>query len=94
MFGWPAGYVGRRLFACVMRDGVIVRLPAEVERRELRGRGRRFVRGGKPIRSWVIYRPRTASDARRLGPVLELAVSYVAERQAEDEPRRQRRMRA
>ncbi len=82
MFGCPAGYVGRRLFACVIRDGVIVRLPAEIERRELRGRGRRFVRAGKPVRSWVMYRPRTAADTRHLGPVLELAASYVAERQA------------
>jgi hypothetical protein len=87
MFGWPAGYVGRRLFACVIRDGVIVRLPADVERRELRGRARPFVRAGKPMKSWVVYRPRTVSDSQRLAPVLELAARHVAQTQMTKPPR-------
>ena len=95
MFGVPAGYAGRRLFACVVEDGIIVRLPQDVAARELKGCGTRFDgpalsraggRGGKtsrpgPLGTWVMYRPRTMTGARRLAPLLELAARHVAEGQ-------------
>lgn len=84
MFGLPAGYVGRRLFTCLMEDGIIVRLPNEVARREIRGRGTPYGRRGRMMGSWVMYRPRDAVDARRLVPVLEIAARHSAERQVED----------
>lgn len=84
MFGLPAGYVGRRLFACVMEDGIIVRLPNEVAKRELKGDGAPFSRRGKVTGSWVMYRPRRNADARRLVPVLEIAARHMAERQVEE----------
>ena len=37
MFGRPAGYAGRRMFVCLMDDGLIVKLPAHVAKEELRG---------------------------------------------------------
>ena len=92
MFGVPAGYVGRRLFACVIEDGIIVRLPQDVAARELKGPGTRFNGpGGKasrtsrpgPLGTWVMYRPGTGTAARRLTPLLELAARNVAERQTE-----------
>jgi hypothetical protein len=90
MFGVPAGYAGRRLFVCVIEDGIIVRLPQDVAARELTGRGTRFngpgaktTRASSPLGTWVMYRPRTGTDARRLTPLLELAARNVAERQAE-----------
>ena len=82
-----------RLFACVIEDGIIVRLPQDVATRELKGRGTRFYGpGGKasrpsrpgPLGTWVMYRPRTGADARRLTPLLELAARNVAERQTEN----------
>lgn len=82
MFGWPAGYVGCRLFACVTRDGLIVRLPGHMASRELKGHGRRFLSNGKPVKSWVLYRPRNVVEARRLAPVLVLAVRHAAEQMA------------
>jgi hypothetical protein len=92
LFGVPAGYAGRRLFACVIEDGIIVRLPQEIATRELKGRGTRFSGPGArtfpsrpgPLGTWVMYRPRTGIDARRLTPLLELAARNVAERQSED----------
>jgi hypothetical protein len=106
MFGLPAGYVGRRLFVCVIEDGIIIRLPSDIARREIKGRGEPFSRDGKaasaridtlrasragrgatrtrPWGSWVMYRPRTIVEARRLVPLLELAARHVAERQVED----------
>jgi len=84
MFGRPAVYVGRRLCACLMDDGVIVRLPDDVAKRELRGKAKPFGRRGKAMGSWVKYTPGTAVAARRLTPVLELAARHVARRQAEE----------
>ena len=98
MFGVPAAYAGRRMFACVLEDGLIIRLPPEVAARELKGRGTRFhgpralARPGTtprtsrpgPVGIWVMYRPRRVADARRLTPLLEFAARHVAERQAED----------
>jgi hypothetical protein len=81
MFGLPAGYAGRRLFACVMEDGLIVRLPDDAAKRELRGRAVPFSRRGKVMGTWVMYRPRTLADARRLVPVLETAARHIAQAQ-------------
>src|ERR1044072_215380 len=68
MFGLPALYAGRRLFACLVEDGLIVRLPPEIARREsgngakpfsgpsTRPSRARSARDGSKAR-WFIYRP-------------------------------------
>jgi len=89
MFGLPAVYAGRRLFACLIEDGVIVRLPDDVARRELKGGGKPYGRrgrtGGRPMGSWILYEPRSAAAAgRRLTRVLEIAARHVARRQTEE----------
>lgn len=85
MFGLPAGYVGRRLFACLLEDGVIVRLPVEVAKREITARrGKPYSPRRRATGSWVMYRPRDVVAARRLAPVLEISVRHIAERQAEE----------
>lgn len=78
MFGVPAGYAGRKMFVCLMDDGLIVKLPESIAKEEVRGgRAALFVRRGRPSRSWVKYRPRTANEASRLAPILELAARHV-----------------
>jgi hypothetical protein len=85
MFGLPAGYVGRRLFACLIEEGIIVRLPPEVARKQISTRrGRPFSPRKKTNGAWVMYTPRDVVAARRLAPVLEVAVRDVAERQVEE----------
>ena len=85
MFGLPAIYVGRRLVACLIEDGVIVRLPPEAARREIQSkRASPYNHGARDSRNWVMYRPRTAAAARALVPVVETAVRHQAERQVED----------
>jgi hypothetical protein len=87
MFGLPAVYAGRRLFACLIEDGVIVRLPDATAKRELKAGGKPFndrQRPGKPMGSWILYQPRTAAAARRLTPMLEIAAQHVARRQTEE----------
>lgn len=85
MFGLPAGYAGRRLFACLLEDGVLVRLPVDMAKREIAARrGRPYSPRRKATGSWVLYRPRDVVAARRLAPVLEVAVRDIAERQVEE----------
>ena len=80
MFGLPAGYAGRRMFVCVIEDGFIVKLPQRVAKDEVRGgKAVPFVRRGRPSRSWIKYTPRSAPDANRLAPILEIAARYVVE---------------
>lgn len=91
MFGLPAAYVGRRLFVCAIEDGIIVRLPEEIARREIGTRGEPYSRRGRTMGAWVMYRPRNAVDARRLAPVLEIAARHIAERQVGDVRRKRAR---
>lgn len=85
MFGLPALYVGRRLVASLIEDGVIVRLPDELAKREQKAGGRPFSRrGSRPSRSWVLYQPATATAARRLTPILEIAAREMAYLQTEE----------
>lgn len=80
MFGLPAGYAGRKLFVCLMEDGLIVKLPEGVAKDEVRrGKAAQFIRRGLPSKSWVKYKPRTAREASRLAPILEVAARHVAE---------------
>jgi hypothetical protein len=78
MFGLPAGYAGRRMFVCLIEDGFIVKLPHDVAKDEVRaGKASTFVRRGRPSRSWVKYAPRSAREADRLAPILEIAARHV-----------------
>ena len=85
MFGLPAGYVGRKLFTCLVEDGIIVRLPEEVARREIRSKhGAAYSRRAHAMGAWVMYCPRNSIHLRHLAPMLEIAARNVAERQTED----------
>ena len=84
MFGLPAGYAGRKLFVCLTEDGLIVKLPEHVARDEVRtGRAGTAVprpgRAGRASGIWVKYRPRTAREASRLAPILEVAAQHVVQ---------------
>jgi hypothetical protein len=80
MFGAPAGFAGRRMFACVAEDGILVNLPDDVARRELSRRATRFGRGGRSRTGWVFYRPKDRRAAARLAPTLEIAARHAAHR--------------
>jgi hypothetical protein len=80
MFGLPAGYAGRKMFVCLIEDGLIVKLPERVAKEEvLGGKAAAFARRGRPSKSWIKYSPRNAREAGRLAPILEAAARYVAE---------------
>jgi hypothetical protein len=75
MFGLPAGYAGRKMFVCLIEDGLRVKLPPHVAKAEVRAG--RCVRAPNPGSVWVKYVPRNAREAARLAPVLEAAARYV-----------------
>lgn len=80
MFGRPAGYAGRKMFVCLMDDGLIVKLPERVARDEVReGKASTFTMRGRPSKSWIKYAPRNPREVGRLAPILEVAARYVAE---------------
>jgi len=80
MFGLPAGYAGRKMFVCLIEEGLIVKLPERVAKDEVRaGHAKVFVRRGRPSKKWIKYSPRNAREAGRLAPILEAAARYVAE---------------
>ena len=80
MFGLPAGYAGRKMFVCLIEDGLIVKLPERLAREELRrGNAAPFMRGGKASKGWIKYVPRNARETLRLAPLLEVAARHVAE---------------
>jgi len=86
MFGQPAGYAGRRMFACLAGETIVVRLPPDVARRELGERrgaaavARPYVRRGREMKDWVQYAPRTPRDMMRLASVLEVAARHAAQK--------------
>jgi hypothetical protein len=85
MFGLPAIYVGRRLVTCLMEDGIAVRLPEDLARREVRDKKAKLLTSrSRAMGRWVMYSPRTAVAARRLTPIVETAARHIAERQTEE----------
>ena len=79
MFGHPAWFVGRRMFACVYGEGVGLKLP-EAEATALLKRAGvvRFQPYGKaPMREWVQVTRARAADYRRDRATLEAAIRYA-----------------
>ena len=79
LFAQPAMYAGRRMFACVREDGIIVKLPVDLVRGEIARGAAPHTRRGRVVRDWVTYRPRTIVEARRLWPMLEVAARNAAD---------------
>jgi len=79
LFGQPAMYAGRRMFASVREDGIIVKLPVDLVRGEIARGAAPHTRRGRVVRDWVTYRPRTVVEARRLWPMLEVAARNAAD---------------
>ena len=79
MFGHPAWFVGRRMFACVYGEGVGLKLP-EAEATALMKRAGvvRFQPYGKaPMREWVQVNRKRPADYRRDRATLEAAIRYA-----------------
>lgn len=88
MFGYPAFFVGRRMFACVYDDGVGIKVPARLAASLLeRSDTEPFRPHGKPtIREWVKINHARSNDYEADLGVLLASIRFVA--QAEKRERR------
>ena len=80
MFGHPAFFVGRRMFACVYGDGVGIKVPASVAARLLeRADTEPFRPYGKPsMREWVQINRASSGDYGGDLDVLLVSIDFVA----------------
>ena len=78
MFGFPAFFMGRKLFACVYGDGVALKLPPETLARVLELPGAsRFEPYGKRMREWAHIAHETAEEYNQDQELLLEAADYV-----------------
>ena len=75
VFGRPAAFAGRRVFAEVTTEGMSCRLPPDLVRRSRGVRGR--LRPGRR-RGWVVVTGDDADPDRAVHAVLEVAAAYAA----------------
>jgi hypothetical protein len=79
MFGYPAYYINRKLFACIYGKGVGVKIPAELAK-ELLSRQRvvPFQPWGKPqMREWVQINRPTAADYQNDIDIFRASIEFV-----------------
>ena len=78
LFGTPGAYAGRKVFACVVGDGITLRLPADAQQTAIDRGGQRWTPIGRRMTGWVIFKPTSAQAAASLAPFLEIAARHVA----------------
>ena len=82
MFGYPALYAGRKLFACAYGDGIALKLPVEVVAalvEEEEGFEPFQPYGKARMRAWVFLRAKDREAVHARVDLLEQAAGFVAE---------------
>jgi hypothetical protein len=80
MFGYPAYYINKKLFACVYEDGVGIKVPAKVVDSLVGQKGivRFLPKGRKPMKEWIQINHERSDDYRMDEEILKISVEYVA----------------
>jgi hypothetical protein len=78
LFGAPGAYAGRKLFACVVVEGIAVRLPADAQRAAIERGGRPWTPIGRRMADWVVFKPPSAAAAAAIAPFLEIGARHAA----------------
>lgn len=80
MFGYPAYYINRRLFACIYEEGIGVKVPEKIAD-SLVGR-EEIVRfqpiGRKPMKEWIQINRERSEDYRKDQEILKISVDYAS----------------
>ena len=79
LFGAPAAYAGRKVFACVVSEGITLRLSSDAMPAALERGGRRWTPIGRRMTNWVIFKPASGHATACLAPFLEIAARHVAQ---------------
>ena len=80
MFGYPAYYINRKLFACIYENGVGIKVPEKVAESLVGRKGivRFLPRGRKPMKEWIQINREHSEDYRRDQEILKISIDYVS----------------
>ena len=83
MFGYPAYYVNRKLFACVYETGVGIKVPSETANELVGTEGiKPFVpMGRKKMREWIQIDHEDPKDYLKDREIFDLSIGFVARQQ-------------
>jgi hypothetical protein len=80
MFGYPAYYINKKLFACLYEEGVGIKVPVKVAESLVGKKGiiRFQPKGRKPMKEWIQINHERSEDYRMDEEILKISVEYVA----------------
>jgi hypothetical protein len=80
MFGYPAYYINKKLFACLYEEGVGIKVPEKVADSLVGQKGiiRFLPKGRKPMKEWIQINHERSEDYRMEEEILKISVEYVA----------------
>lgn len=82
-FGVPGFFVGGKMFACVNRNGLALKLPPATIEQLTGPEFGPFGRENHPMRGWVLITRENAADYQRDEPLFDASIAYVAAQAAE-----------
>ena len=80
MFGYPAYYINRKLFACIYEEGVGIKVPEKVAESLVGRKGiiRFQPKGRKPMKEWIQINRERSEDYQRDQEILKISIEYVS----------------
>jgi len=80
MFGYPAYYVGKKLFACVYGDGVGIKVPESLAKELIGSEGIIDFRpmGRAKIREWIQINRQNPEDYLNDRQIFKASIEYVS----------------
>jgi hypothetical protein len=80
MFGYPAYYINKKLFACVYGEGVGIKVPEKVAGSLVGRKGiiRFQPMGRKPMKEWIQINRKRSEDYRMDQEILKISIEYVS----------------
>jgi hypothetical protein len=79
MFGYPAYYINKKLFACLYEEGVGIKVPAKVAESLVGKKGiiRFLPKGRRPMKEWIQINHERSEDYLKDEEILKISVDYV-----------------
>ena len=80
MFGYPAYYVNKRLFACIYEDGVAIKVPFDLasELMEKEGIVPFIPIGRRKMKEWIQINREQSEDYLKDRKIFDKSIEYVA----------------
>ena len=80
MFGYPAYYINKKLFACLYEEGIGIKVPEQVADSRVGKKGiiRFQPKGRRPMKEWIQINHERSEDYRKDEELLRISVDYVA----------------